>query len=276
MSSSGTLSPAGSAALEAILRAPGDTLVAVDFDGTLAPIVDDPERAYADEAAVRALARIGRHVGTVVVLTGRPVRTAVRLGGFRQVPGLESMVVIGQYGVERWDAAGDAFDVPPDPPEIVAVSEELPGLLASLDLQDARVEHKGRALGVHTRTLPDPAGALRKLAGPLKDLAGRHGLSVEGGKNVWEIRPPGIDKGTALRLIMGETGARQIIFAGDDLGDLPAFETVRELRAEGTPGLLVCSASAEEDALTALADVVVEGPEGVAAWLTDLAERLES
>jgi trehalose 6-phosphate phosphatase len=65
-----------------------------------------------------------------------------------------------------------------------------------------------------------------------------------------------------------------VIFAGDDLGDLPAFDAVRQLREEGIEGLLVCSASYEEDALVQIADVILDGPTGVAVWLTDLADAL--
>jgi trehalose 6-phosphate phosphatase len=267
-------SPAGVEGLRAILETPRQTLVGLDFDGTLAPIVDDPEQAYADPDAVAALGRLGSKIGSVCVITGRPVKTAVRLGRFLQAPGLESMVVVGQYGVERWNAAGDEYLVPPDPPEIASLGEELPGILGALDLGRARIELKGRAIVVHTRGLPDPAGAFRRLADPLRDLADRHGLLVEPGKNVWEIRAPGIDKGAALRRLVTETGARQVIFAGDDLGDLPAFEAVQQLRKEGVPGLLVSSASTEEDALTKLADVVLDGPRGVAEWLTELAEAV--
>jgi trehalose 6-phosphate phosphatase len=99
------------------------------------------------------------------------------------------------------------------------VAEELPEILDSLDLTEARIEDKGRAIAVHTRSLPDPKAALATLADPLGDLAERHGLVLEPGKNVWEIRATGMDKGAALRAIVDETGARQVIFAGDDLGN---------------------------------------------------------
>jgi trehalose 6-phosphate phosphatase len=267
---------AGAKALQAILDSPGDTLIGLDFDGTLAPIVDDPDRAYADPAAVAALGRLGERVGAVAVITGRPVRTAVRLGGFDAVVGLDSMVVLGQYGVERWNAAGDSYMLPPEPDAIVAVADELPGLLASLGLADVRVEHKGRAVGVHTRTLADPARAFADLQEPVRALAERHGLRVEPGKNVWEIRAPGMDKGAALRSAVAETGARQVVFAGDDLGDLPAFEAVQALREEGLAGLLVCSASYEEDALVAISDVILDGTAGVADWLTALADAIDA
>jgi trehalose 6-phosphate phosphatase len=264
----------GSEAYEAILERPAQTLVAVDFDGTLAPITDDPEQAYADPRAVRALGRLGALVGRVVVITGRPARTAVRLGRFVQTPGLERLVVLGQYGVERWDASSGEYVLPPEPEAITEVAEELPGLLEDLGLSSVRLEHKGRAIGVHTRELRDPA-AYRRLEAPLAELAGRHGLHLEPGKSVLEIRAPGIDKGDALRSIVTETDARQVIFAGDDLGDLPAFRAVEQLRTEGTEGLLICSASHEEDALTEISDLVLDGPSGVAAWLNAMAEQLE-
>lgn len=268
------LTATGAAALEAIVRSPAETLVASDFDGTLAPIVEDPEQAYADPNAIAALGRLGERVAAIVVITGRPARTAVRLGRFREVAGLRSMIVLGQYGVERWEAATDEYRLPPNPAEISAVADELPTILDSLGLGQARIEDKGRAIAVHTRSLPDPKGALASLADPLADLADRHGLILTPGKNVWEIRASGIDKGATLRDIVAETAARQVIFAGDDLGDLPAFHAVRKLATEGVAGLLVCSASTEEDALTELSDVIVNGPGGLASWLNELADRL--
>jgi trehalose 6-phosphate phosphatase len=262
--------------LQAVLENPDETLVGIDFDGTLAPIVADPEQAHADPRAVAALARLGTLLGTVAIITGRPARTAVRLGGFRGVAGLGHLVVLGQYGVERWDAATDEFVIPPDPGQVAELEQEIPPLLDRLGQGAAHVEHKGRAVVVHTRQLPDPDASFATLSGPLNDLAERHEMVVEPGKNVLEIRSPGVDKGVALRDIVAETGARQVVFVGDDLGDLPAYRVVEELRREGRGGLLVCSASHEEDALSVLADVVVQGPSGVATWLEELADALEA
>lgn len=265
---------AGRDALQAVLAAPEQTLLAADFDGTLAPIIDDPEHAFADPVAIAALGRLGEQLAGVAVITGRPVRTAVRLGGLDGAPGLASMVVLGQYGVERWDAASGTFDIPPAPDGVAALEAELPRVLESLGLSGVRVEHKGRAIGLHTRGLTDPGAALQRLTGPVEDLAERHGLRVEPGRNVLELRPPGMDKGAALRGLVTEVGARQVIFIGDDLGDLPAFRAGMALREQGIPTLLVCSASAEQDALSDVSDLDVDGPPGVAAWLTSLADAL--
>ena len=98
----------------------------------------------------------------MVVITGRPVRTAVRLGGFDDVAGLGAMTVLGQYGWSGGTPPETLYELPPEPDEIVAVADELPALLASLGLAEARMEHKGRAIGVHTRTLADPAAAFAR------------------------------------------------------------------------------------------------------------------
>jgi trehalose 6-phosphate phosphatase len=260
--------------IEAVLADPSGTLLALDFDGTLAHIVDDPEMAYAHEHAVAALARLAPMLGRVAVVTGRPVHQVVELGGFHDRPGLESLVVFGQYGAERWDAA----DGRPEPSALAGpvrdVMEDLPVWLAAHGLPDARVEHKGLAVAIHTRGLP--SGSLEALYEPLDDLARAHGLQLEPGRKVLELRMVGWDKGRVVEVLVAEFGSRHVVFAGDDLGDLPAFDAVDRLRANGVSGLLVCSASTEQDALVARADLVLDGPDGVAAWLIGLADALAS
>ena len=93
---------------------------------------------------------------------------------------------------------------------------------------------------------------------------------------VIELRPPGADKGQALRELAARRRPSATLYCGDDLGDKPAFAAVRELRADGIPGLVVCSGSAEVTELADEADLVVDGPEGVVALLTALADAAES
>jgi trehalose 6-phosphate phosphatase len=247
-------------------------VVALDFDGTLAPIVADPEQARAHPDAVPALAALAPHVRSVAVVTGRPAQAAVRHGGFAGVPRLGHLVVLGHYGAERWDAATGTLSTPDPHPGVEAVRAELPGVLAGTSAaRGAWIEEKGFALAVHTRRAADPATALEALRAPLGDLAARHGLTVEPGRLVLELRPPGMDKGVALTRYVREVGAASVLYAGDDLGDLPAFAAVERLRSGGLPGLLVCSGSTEVTELADRADLVVDGPEGVVALLSGLA-----
>ncbi|GAA3164805.1 MULTISPECIES: trehalose-phosphatase [Streptomyces] len=275
---------AGRAALAALLAAPGDAALAVDFDGTLAEIVDDPEAARAHPGAARALGRLVPRLRAAAVITGRPAAVAVRLAGIDGAPGLDRLTVLGHYGAERWEAATGALHADGPPPEVAAAEAELPDALAASGVWHGpwtavAVERKGgRALAVHTRRAPDPQGALDALRAPLTALATRHGLLVEPGRYVLELRPPGVDKGVALAAWLRETGARTVLYAGDDLGDLAAFDTVDRLRTDPAAphrtGLLVCSGSTEVPDLAARADLVVDGPTGVVALLDALADRL--
>lgn len=266
---------AGRDALDAILDRPDGTVIALDFDGTLAPIVPDPEQARAHPDAVAALGALAPKVASVAVVTGRPASVAVLHGGFAGVPGLERLVVLGHYGAERWDAATGTVSAPAPHPGVAAVRAELPGLLdAAGAWQGTWIEEKGRAVAVHTRRATDPQAAFDALRTPLTDLAARHGLIVEPGRMVLELRPPGMDKGVALREYLVETGAASVLYAGDDLGDLPAFAAVEKLRTEGTPGLLVCSGSTEVNELSERADLVVDGPQGVVALLAAIAAHV--
>jgi trehalose 6-phosphate phosphatase len=264
------VTPEGRAGLTALLADPGRALVALDFDGTLSPIVADPAAARAHPGAVRALRQVAATVGTVAVITGRPAAAAVELGGFEAVPGL---IVLGHYGLERW--ADGTLDSPPSLPGVEAARAGLPGLLARSGAPDGtRIEDKGHAVAVHTRQAADPQAALDRLRDPLAGLATRHGLAVEPGRMVIELRPQGMDKGQALRTLAQQRQPSAVMFCGDDLGDVAAFEAVRALRGEGVPGLTVFSGSAEVTALAESADLVVDGPGGVVALLGALASAI--
>ncbi|MEU9930713.1 trehalose-phosphatase [Streptomyces anulatus] len=270
--------PAGREGLDAVLARPDRAVVALDFDGTLADIVPDPEQARAHPGTVAALAALAPKVAAVAVITGRPAGVAVRYGGFAGVPGLEHLVVLGHYGAERWDAVTGTVNAPAPHPGVAAVRAELPGVLHEFDFwRGTWIEEKGQAVAVHTRRAQDPQAAFETLRGPLGELAAKHGLIVEPGRLVLELRPPGMDKGVALATFVAELDAESVIYAGDDLGDLAAFAAVEKLRTEGPdgiPGLLVCSGSAEVPELAERADLSVPGPAAVVAFLTALAERL--
>jgi trehalose 6-phosphate phosphatase len=263
---------AGREGLDALLRAPRQSVVALDFDGTLADIVPDPDQARAHPDAVPALAALAPEVASVAVITGRPAGVAVRYGGFAGVAGLEHLVVLGHYGAERWDAVTGIVHAPAEHPGVAAVRAELPGFLDSIGAwRGTWIEEKGRALAVHTRRAEDPAAAFAALREPLAELAQRHGLIVEPGRAVLELRPPGMDKGVALTEYLAETRAEAVLYAGDDLGDLAAYSAVEKRRADGLPGLLVCSGSVEVPDLAARADLVLPGPGAVAGFLAELA-----
>ncbi|MGW6461532.1 trehalose-phosphatase [Streptomyces sp. NPDC055078] len=268
---------AGHDGLAALLARPRKAVVALDFDGTLAEIVPDPEQARAHPGAVPALARLAPRVASVAVVTGRPAGVAVRYGGFAGVPGLDHLVVLGHYGSERWNVVTGTVNTPAPHPGVAAVRAELPGFLDRIGAwQGTWIEEKGQAVAVHTRRASDPVAAFEALRDPLSDLAARHGLILEPGRMVLELRPPGMDKGVALGEYVREVSAEAVLYAGDDLGDLPAFAAVEKLRSDGVPGLLVCSGSTEVPELADRADLLLPGPAAVVGFLADLADAVRT
>lgn len=265
----------GRAGLAALTADPGHALVAFDYDGTLSPIVEVPSAARPQPGVVAALARLGERVGQLAIITGRPAREAVTLAGLDGPGAPARLVVFGHYGVERWDSAsGDLSTIEP-PPGLEMVRRELGRVLEDAGVPDAVVEDKGLAVAVHVRRHAAPAAAYRRLTGPLSALAARAGLIAEPGRHVIELRPEGMDKGRALSALATEVEARSVVFTGDDLGDLAAFDAVDAWRAVGGAGLLICSGSAEVTALAERADLVVDGPPGVSDLIKGFTAMLD-
>jgi trehalose 6-phosphate phosphatase len=264
---------AGRAGLAALISAPSSALVALDFDGTLAPIVEDPAAARAAHATTAGLVRLAGVAGTVAIITGRPAAEAAEFARLSDLAAPPGITILGHYGSERWEAG--KLSSPPPPPGLAVARAELPDVLTAAGAGDGTfVEDKGYAVAVHTRRAARPQQELDRLSPRLSALASRTGLAVEPGRFVLELRPPGSDKGRALRALVAERSAGAVLFCGDDLGDRPAFSAVRELRADGIPGLAVCSGSDEVPELAAEADLIVAGPPGVTELLAALAEAM--
>jgi trehalose 6-phosphate phosphatase len=262
--------PEGAAALAAIVDEPARAMISLDFDGTLAPIVAEPSAARAHRDVVPALRRLAPVVGTLAIITGRPAPGAVKLGGFA---GIHGLIVIGHHGWERWEDGH--LTSPPPPPGVALARAKLPGVLAAAGAPEGTwVEDKSHALVVHTRRTADPQDALKLLAAPLAQLAAEAELDCKPGRMLFELRPRGVDKGTAVATLVAERDPAAVLFAGDDLGDIPAFEAVHAARAAGREGVAVCSSSGEVTALADHADLVLNGPEEVAALLASLADAV--
>jgi trehalose 6-phosphate phosphatase len=272
-------SVAGEREYAALVRAADHLVVGLDFDGTLAPIVDDPEDARIHPDAGEVLVALAAQVRAVAVITGRPARQALDLGGLEEVGNAigeagRELFVLGQYGNERWSSTQRRVISPKPPRGIATFMGELPRLMRRAGAADAWVEEKGLAVAVHTRRLEDPQGAFERLLPVLSEAAKSHDLGVEPGRWVVEVRAHGMHKGAAVRRLIEELEARAFVFCGDDLGDIEAFKAIEELRGEGFPSLLVCSASDEQTALAEMADVVVPGPDGVLDLLRELTEDI--
>lgn len=271
---------AGEQKYAAIAAAAAETLVGLDFDGTLSPIVEDPAAARIHPDAASVLIALASRVKALAIVTGRPAGQVVELGGLAAIADAlgelgKELYVFGQYGNERWSGADRVVVGPPPPEGLAAFEAALPEVLAAHGAQDAYIEEKGLAVGVHTRRFPDPDGLAARLLPPLTELAGEHGLVIEPGKQVIEVRAPGMHKGHAIDTLISEVSPGAILFGGDDLGDIEAFEAVKAWgKTTGSPTLLVYShAGPDRGPLADLADLEVQGPDGVLGMLRRLTDE---
>jgi trehalose 6-phosphate phosphatase len=258
--------PARATDYSALRAALPSALVALDFDGTLAPIAPHPDDARPVAGAGQVLADVRATGAALAIVSGRSVATLLRLSGFGSVPGI---VIYGLHGVERWE--NGRLRAPATPPGIGELRLHLPKIVASAaDDPAVWIEDKELSLVVHTRLTAEPDRLLDVLRAPVTEAATAAGLEVRPGREVLEIVIPGTDKGTALRELIG-AGTAAVLYAGDDVGDLPAIRAVNAWAARsGRPKLAVAVSPAGPGPLGGLADVTVQDPPAVLALLREV------
>jgi len=244
--------------LEPIRRAPASSVVLVDFDGTLAPIVDEPADARPEAGAVELLMDLRDRYAAVVVISGRPLDFLATV-----LP--PELSLVGLYGLEgadsgeRWEFSGAGAWR-----EAVA---DVAGSLADAGLEHMRIENKGLSLTLHYRGHPDIAPDVDALA---RSRAQRAGLVVRPARMSIELHPPiDSDKGTVVDRYAA--GAEAAMYAGDDVGDLTGFDALDRLARRGVRTVRVAVGSAEAPpALLEHADVVVGSPLELVGLLSTL------
>lgn len=234
-------------------------LIALDFDGTLSDLVPDPMAARPVPGAIEALIALTERGAQIAIVTGRDARTVLELGRLERIPGV---VVSGLHGAESWRAG--QLDTRPEPPGL----DELRRLLPPLLPPDVWLEDKRLSLVVHARRSENPEQRLEELNQVVPRLVAERGLEAHPGKQVIEIRLPGLSKATALTELLTD-GTSAALFAGDDLGDLPGVEAIREWGARtGRPSLTIAVGEVAE--LRSVTDLQLDRPIDLAALLTEL------
>lgn len=193
-------------------------LVACDYDGTLAPLVDDRDRAFPDAGAVRAL-RVLRALPwtTTSIISGRSVGV---LRGFLgdDCPAL----IAGSHGAE-WMSAGVAL-TGDQRSLLLRVTEDLVAI-ASVG-GGLSVERKPASAALHYRGVDD-AVAQKAIARAIERCGGLAGVRVKPGNKVLELLVVDANKGEALRRARHACGASAVLFVGDDPTDEDAFRVLQ-------------------------------------------------
>lgn len=246
---------------------PAGAVLCTDFDGTLSPIVPDATTAAALPGAPEVLRRLADRLGLVAVVSGRPAGfLQERLGAVGP-----RVRLVGLYGMQ-WVEGGRvilAEEAATWVPVVAAVVAEARALVPP----GVDVEDKEASLVLHWRSAPEHRGWVE---GQAARWATASGLAVQPARMALELRPPvPTDKGSAVRRLA--VSARAVAYAGDDAGDLPAFDALDELQAAGCRTIRVVVADVETpEALIARADLVIEGPRAFLALLDRLAVALEA
>jgi trehalose 6-phosphate phosphatase len=222
---------------------PGEAAILLDVDGTLAPIVSQPQDAAVPQATRELLAGLVERYRLVACISGRPAGDAAR------VVGVEGVRYVGEHGLElepgaeawakRLEAFAESVDWPPE-------------------------AGKRLTLSFHYRSATDLQAAERELRAVAR-RALEHGLQPSWGRRVLEIRPPiEANKGTAVARLLDETGVSRALYAGDDTTDLDAFRGLDGLDVAVRIAVVSDEAPAE---LGAAADLLVDSPRALAEVL---------
>jgi trehalose 6-phosphate phosphatase len=231
-------------------------LVALDFDGTLAPEVDDPAAARALPEAREAVLRLAALPHTrVALVSGRA------LASLEEVSDLpDDVLLVGSHGIElRLDSPDDVLALDAAEQERVDVLQEVLGEVAD-SIDQVWLEEKPAGFALHTRLASERGARVAHLVALSETQAELDDVKVRYGKNVLEFSVRSTTKGEAVEHLRLYTEADAVLYAGDDVTDEDAFAVLR------ADDLGLKSGDGPTEASFRVAD-----PAGVAAALTALA-----
>lgn len=215
------LSPSASSALP---RIDAQTALFLDFDGTLADLAPQPEAVQLVADLIPVLTQLAAQLnGALAIVSGRSLED---LDGFLAPLQLPSAA---EHGAQRRVAPGQVIGLaPPDLQAVVRLATALAARHAGL-----RVEIKSAAVALHYRHAPELQTLAQQV---MRDAAhGTPGLELLCGKSVFEVKPAGVSKGTAIKAFMASApfAGRRPLFAGDDVTDEAGFSAVQRLGGQG-------------------------------------------
>ncbi len=255
------------ALLQPLAAEPDRSALFLDFDGTLAAIVEDPTAARPLPGVPALLAALASRFALVAVISGRPTAFLAEVLG--SPPGV---TLAGLYGLER-ALSGPAHRA------WASVIDEVVAEATATAPQGVYVEPKGLTVTLHWRRAPAQKDWVVGFAARQHEA---RDLTIHEGRHERELRPPlDVDKGTVVRALVAEHDERAeplraVAAFGDDIGDLPAFAALDELRAAAVRPLTAVRVAAVDTesppAVAAAADLSVPGAAGAVALLRALAE----
>ncbi|MDT0532246.1 trehalose-phosphatase [Micromonospora sp. DSM 115977] len=247
-------------------RAAG-TVLFFDFDGTLAPVDDDPTAVRPAPKVLAAIEALAPVVRRIAIVSARPVDfLRDHLGG------LTGVDLYGLYGLEHSHSGGETVTEPAALPWVPTMAELADLARAELP-EGALVEYKRLSVALHWRTAPQLGAAVERWG---QAQAERLGLKVQAGRMVLELKPPvDRDKGMVIDEIVRD--AEGAWYFGDDVSDIKAFAALRARAAADPDFFGVCVAVANPETgheVAEAADLTLDSPAALGAFLTDATRHL--
>ncbi|MFR9776926.1 trehalose-phosphatase [Micromonospora sp. MS34] len=244
-----------------------DVVLFFDFDGTLAPVDDDPTAVQLAPKVLAALEALAPRVRRIAIVSARPVEfLRDHLGG------LAGIDLYGLYGLEHSHSGGGTVTEPAALPWVPTMAELAEQARAELP-PGALVEFKRLSVALHWRTAPQLGDLVQEWG---RAQADRLGLRCQAGRMVLELKPPvDRDKGMVIGEVVRDAGGAW--YFGDDVSDIKAFAALRARAAADPDFFGVCVAVANPETgheVADAADLTLDSPAALAAFLTDALPHL--
>jgi trehalose 6-phosphate phosphatase len=206
------------------------TAVITDIDGTISKIVLDPYEATISQIMRATLKKLVNKFQLVGIITGRNVRNA------KEMLEVEGLLYIGSHGLEY--LKDDEIYIEPEVEEYLPLIQKVAQNIQTeeelCNIKNILFQEKGLCFTVHYRKCEDPGGTRRKILDAINELEELEKFKITEGRKVVEIRPKiGHDKGTILEKLLLENELEKIIYLGDDVTDVDAFNKLKKLKEEG-------------------------------------------
>lgn len=212
-----------------IFKNDAKTAIITDIDGTISEIAPTPEKAMVTTSMQNELAKLMEKFKIVAVVSGRSALNA------REMVGVDGLLYVGNHGMEF--LKDGKLSIHPEVEKYIHEIQEAGEKLKSGDMSSLEgliFEDKGICYTIHYRLCSPSENPREKILKTLHDDPECKKFNIAEGRQLVELRPPiSCDKGTILNNIIEEYKLEKVIYLGDDLTDLDAFDKLTQMENEG-------------------------------------------
>jgi trehalose 6-phosphate phosphatase len=201
-----------------------NTAIIVDIDGTISEIAPTPQEAVVSPAMRKELIKLREKFALLAVISGRSLKDA------QAMVGVEEILYVGNHGLEYY--FDGQYHVAEEVEKYLHQIKQT-GHQLNIDLDDIEgilFEDKSICYSIHYRQCNEGEVVRRKILNSIKNRPASKNLQIKEGRKVIELKPPvNYDKGVIIGKIIEDHNLKKIIYLGDDITDVDAFQKLSEL-----------------------------------------------